>query len=379
MDMQVTNLNRALAELGPQFAGVADMHDDEGSFVADNYRAMKEHRIFSALVPIELGGGGRSYTEMTGFVRGLGSHCGSTALALAMHQHLVAAAVWNYRNGNPGQKLLEAVASDEKVLVSTGANDWVASNGTAERTDGGFLVTAKKPFGSGGPAGNIIVTSACYEDPEQGMQVLHFPVPMTADGVSSADDWNSMGMRGTGSHTLILEKVFVPDASVVVRRPQGMYHPLWNIVITVAMPLITSAYLGIADAARAKAEAIARKNSADDLLCLQLGELNNHHTFADMALRDMIATVDDWNFVNDVQIASGILTRKTIAAEAAQRTVRASIEIAGGMGFLKRFGFERLLRDVTGSQFHPLPEKKQQIFAGRVALECDPATGEATN
>lgn len=375
MDMQVTDLHKVLNDLGTRFAEATAKHDAEDSFVGDNYNALRERRVFSALIPTELGGGGQSYTAMAHFIRALATCCSSTALALSMHQHLVAAAIWNHRNGKPGRKLLEAVAAEEKVLVSTGANDWMSSSGTAERTDGGYLITAKKPFGSGGPAGDIIVTSAPYDDPEHGPQVLHFPVPVSAEGVSSAGDWKAMGMRGTGSHTIIMEKVFVPDAAIVVRRPQGAYHPLWNTVITVAMPLITSAYVGIADAARARAETEAAARPADDLLCLQLGELNNHHSIADMAVRDMVAAVEDGEFENNVRIASGILTRKAIAAKAAEQTVRSAIEIVGGGAFLRRVGLERLLRDVTGSQFHPLPEKRQQIFAGRVALGLDPATG----
>ncbi len=60
-----------------------------------------------------------------------------------MHQHLVAAAVYNHRNGRPGKKLLERVGADETVPISTGANDWLESNGVAERADGGFRVSAR--------------------------------------------------------------------------------------------------------------------------------------------------------------------------------------------------------------------------------------------
>ena len=68
-----------------------------------------------------------------------------------MHQHLVAAAAYNHRQGRPVKKLLERVAAAEAVLISTGANDWMDSNGVAKQTDGGFRVSAKKPFGSGSP------------------------------------------------------------------------------------------------------------------------------------------------------------------------------------------------------------------------------------
>jgi hypothetical protein len=85
------------------------------------------------------------------FLRQLAHYCPSTALALSMHQHLVAAAVYSDAHGRPGRKLLEQVAATEVVLVSTGANDWIESNGSAVRTDGGFLVSAPKPFASGSP------------------------------------------------------------------------------------------------------------------------------------------------------------------------------------------------------------------------------------
>src|SRR3546814_3651368 len=72
--------------------------------------------------------------------------------------------------------LLEKVAADEAILVSTGANDWLESNGRMERVEGGFKVTATKPFASGAPGGDLLVTSAAYDDPREGAQVLHFPV-----------------------------------------------------------------------------------------------------------------------------------------------------------------------------------------------------------
>jgi len=36
-------------------------------------------------------------------------------------------------------------------------------------------------------------------------------------------------------------------------------------------------------------------------------------------------------------------------------------------------GLERLLRDIHGAQFHPLPAKRQHRFTGRVAFGLDPA------
>src|SRR5690606_11193893 len=137
--MSTIDLNTIFERIGPDFAAQAEARDTDEQFGHDNYDALKEHRVMSAMVPVELGGGGASHREMAAFVRRLAGSCGATALALSMHQHLVGAAVFNWRHGRPGWKVLEKVAKTEAVLVSTGANDWLESSGSVRRTDGGFL------------------------------------------------------------------------------------------------------------------------------------------------------------------------------------------------------------------------------------------------
>jgi alkylation response protein AidB-like acyl-CoA dehydrogenase len=314
---------------------------------------------------------------MCAFLRQLAHYCPSTALALSMHQHLVAAAAYNHRNGRPGKKLLERVAAGEMVLISTGANDWMDSNGSVERADGGFCVTARKPFGSGSPKGDVLVTSAPFEDPKEGWQVLHFAVPFAARGVSLADDWRTLGMRATGSHTIILDKVFVPDDAIVLRRPRGRFHPAWNVILTVAMPLIMSVYTGVAEAAARIGHDRAKKRPGDPTVPYLLGELANNLTTVQLATDDMVRLANDLDFETSMEVTNAILVRKTIVAEHVLATVEKALEAAGGAGFYREAGLERLLRDAHAAQFHPLSAKRQHRFTGRIALGLDPIAAAA--
>lgn len=362
------NLKALATRLGPEFAKVAAQHDSDGTFVADNYRTLKEHKIFSAMIPKELGGGGYSHGEVCEFLRIIGRHCGSTALAVSMHQHLVAAAVFNYRNGRPGQAMLEKVVAGELVLISTGANDWLDSSGEAIKVEGGFRVSAKKPFASGSPAGDVFSTSFPYNDPEEGWQVLHCAVPRKADGVSSGDDWDTFGMRATGSDTAIFENVFVPDEAVALRRPREGYHPVFDVVVGVAMPLIMSAYLGVAEAAADIAIEQAKKRSEDPSMPFHLGELVNTLTTAQIAVDSMVAMTNDFDVTFTAETSSAMLARKTIAANAVLAAAEKALQTVGGGGFFRKLGLERCLRDLHGAQFHPLPEKRQQHFTGQLIL-----------
>src|SRR6187200_1177410 len=93
--------------LGGEFAGRAAAHDEEDTFVSANYATLKERRVFSAAIPQELGGGGASHHKISDMLRTIAQYCGSTALALSMHQHLIGATVWKYRHGQGGEPLLK--------------------------------------------------------------------------------------------------------------------------------------------------------------------------------------------------------------------------------------------------------------------------------
>jgi alkylation response protein AidB-like acyl-CoA dehydrogenase len=67
-----------------------------------------------------------------------------------------------------------------------------------------------------------------------------------------------------------------------------------------------------------------------------------------------------------------VLIRKTIAAHAMRESVEKAVEATGGGALLRSAGLERHLRDIQGAQFHPLQEKRQVRFSGRVALGLDP-------
>ncbi|MGH7797697.1 MAG: acyl-CoA dehydrogenase family protein [Candidatus Binatia bacterium] len=350
--------------LGKEFAGRAEAHDENDSFVSDNYAALKERRVFSAAIPEELGGGGASHREVSDMLRTLAQYCGSTALALSMHQHLIAATVWKQRRGQGGEAMLKNVAEKQLVLVSTGAGDWLESNGSMTVTAGGYLVSARKHFASQSAVGDILVTSAPFME-----EVLHFPVAMNAQGVTVLNDWRALGMRGTASHTVKLENVFIPDAAIVLRRPRGAYHPVWNVVLTVAMPLIMSVYVGIAQkAAESSIGHIRRKKTAKPHVPYLIGEMNNDLVAAEVQLNDMLRIANNYDFEAIDQNGQDILARKTNVANAAIRVVTKAMEIVGGEGFYRGFGLERLFRDVQAARYHPLPESDQVKFAGEYLL-----------
>jgi acyl-CoA dehydrogenase len=345
-------------------------HDEADAFVADNYTLMKGRGFFKAHIPSELGGHGADYGTICAVVRRLATACGSTGLAYSMHTHLIALAGWRWRHENaPTDALLKRVAAEDLILISSGGSDWLKSMGTAVRVEGGFLINARKIFASGCPAGDLLMTSAVYEDPETGPTVLHFPVPFKAHGVAILDTWRVMGMRGTGSNDVALKDVFVPDGAIAGRRPQGKWHPLYHAISMLAIPIIYSAYVGVADSARQLALEIARKKPVEEGLVHSVGEMETTFASAEIAHADMIRIAEKER--PGPSTTSRVMMRRNMVAKNAISTVERAVEVVGGGSFYRHLGLERAFRDVQAARFHPLPEKPQLRYSGRVALGLD--------
>ena len=367
--MSTTDFISLARAIGPELASRAAECDANDAFVAENFATLKEKGFFKAHVPEALGGGGATHAEMCAVLRELGHHCSSTALSFSMHTHLVAAATWRWNHGDTGgEGLLNRVAAENLILVSSGGSDWLDSSGKLEKTEGGYQFNARKVFSSGSPAGDLLVTSAILDDPADGPTVLHFPISLHAEGVTVMDNWLTMGMRGTGSNDVVIENVFVPDAAIGGRRPVGKWGP-FHLVVLVAFPLIYSVYTGIAEAARDIALHQAQKRRDSNEIRLNFGEMENELRTTQMAMDSMVAIAAAAKPEPDT--TNEIAIRRTIASHAAIRTVEKAMEVSSGGAFFRPLGLERLFRDVQASRYHPLTEKKQLEYTARYTLGLD--------
>lgn len=371
-DTNVTNTPTAdwisLADrIGQDIAEAASRHDREESFVREGFDALRTAGFFKALVPVELGGAGADYREMCSAIRQLGRHCGATALAFSMHCHLVAVPAWRWRNEKaPVEGLLKRVVQEDLILISSGGSDWLPGSGQAVKVEGGYRIHGRKIFASGCPMGDLLMTSAIHVDPEKGPEVLHFPVSFKAEGVRLLDTWHVMGMRGTGSQDVELDGVFVPDAAIAARREPGKWHMLFHHIFAMAFPMVYSAYVGVAEGARAKALTIARLKGDPARLSVVAGQLENAFAKAEMALDRMI-TIAEMEAPGPVRTGRAA-TARTLTGQAAIETVERAMELVGGASFYRDLGLERAFRDVQGARFHPLQEVPQLEMTGRLAL-----------
>ncbi|WP_374654115.1 acyl-CoA dehydrogenase family protein [Dongia sp.] len=373
-DTGATDLVAKVRGLGPAFAARIQAADDSDSFVAANFAELKAAGLVEAGVPADLGGGGAGVAELSAMLREMAHHCSSTALAFAMHTHQVAIPAWRWvrQQAAPVAPLLKRVAAERLVLLSSGGSDWVAGSGKAEKVEGGYRIAARKAFTSASPIGDILMTGAVWEDAPEGPCVLHFGIPMKSPHVKVLGNWKSMGMRGTGSHDVMIDGHVVPEEGVALKRKQGEWHPLFHIISMIAFPIIYAAYLGVAENARDRAVAMAGQRRPSDHVVSLVGRMDTELRAAQMAHAAMVRLAETASpsaaTTNETMIARTLVARHALAA------VELAMEAAGGAAFYRDNGLERLFRDIQGARYHPMQQGPQATYAGKIALGEDIAT-----
>src|SRR5215212_798182 len=251
------------AELGARFAERAAEHDRDNTFVAENFAELRESGYTTLAIPEELGGLGASLRQVCYAQAELGRNCGATALAVNMHIYVTLTNVYRWKHGAPGaQTLLRRVADEKLILMTSGGSDGLWPTTTATRVEGGYRVNGRKAFCSQAPVANVLSTFAAYDDPDEGRVILAVGIPTSSPGFQIIESWDTMGMRGTSSHDVQLDDVYVSDAQVVAKQPWGQVSSVLRSALIHAGPTMASVYYGVAAGARDEAVRVATSRRA---------------------------------------------------------------------------------------------------------------------
>ncbi|WEM44958.1 flavin-dependent monooxygenase (plasmid) [Photobacterium sp. DA100] len=166
----------------------------------ENIRLLREVGFFRAFQPRAYGGLEISLPEFTDCVAALAGACGGTAWGaslLATHSHQMAMfskpAQEEFWGGNP-----DATASSS-----------IAPFGQTEETEGGVIFNGNMRWSSGSDHADWAILGFNRTD-VSGNKVYCFGV-VPRHEYTIIDDWYAAGMRSSGTKTLVLKDVFIPE------------------------------------------------------------------------------------------------------------------------------------------------------------------------
>ena len=382
--------------LSETLAANAALHDRDGSFPFEAIEALKAVRYFAAPVPVDLGGlGVCSAHDLVVASSRLARGDASVAIGVNMHliavanmerRRQLAVAAGQDRRGRAFAASLAQIARDGVVLaaaISEPGQDLTRPATVATRTGSGWRIDGRKLFCTMSPAATALYVAVTYEDAEGVERYAYAMVPTDAPGVVIHDDWDALGMRASGSNSVSLEGVALPESGIRGGFPAGDPTPYIERNLLAGL-FHASASLGIAESAdtvarrgiaeRVDGHARQRMQVADSALDLVAarGALSRSATLIDEH-RDVNPTTDGSDQELTALFAEA-QAAKAFVNEAAGRVVDRALALSGGAGYLNGSTLARAYRDVrAGSFMHPLGANRAYDYLACVAIG-QPAT-----
>jgi len=249
----------------------------------------------------------------------------------------------------------------------------LAPRGRAVPVEGGYLVSGRWPFASGGPSPRFIAGSCILEasestkPPEPGPPSMVIPV-MDASDVELVDNWKVLGLKGTNSCDFVANEVFVPALRVAnpFAGTSSLDGPMSRVPFRLAVsPGHVAVGVGIARGAQDELAMIATEKrslmnpsvrvGSDALFQQALGEMSMHIEAAE-ALLDQ-ATSAIWNAAITEQPLDRIQAMRASGAAPygtglCVKAIDAAYTLAGSASLYSTSPLQRRLRDIHVATQH---------------------------
>ncbi|MDO9181216.1 MAG: acyl-CoA dehydrogenase family protein [Bacteriovorax sp.] len=292
MSYYIKNNSRTLSDLEPLIEKIkiigkdiiavhADNVDQEARFPLEAINALKNEKLLSCYVPVELGGMGLSVLEVSKICEVIGAFCSSTAMIFAMHQIQAAIIVHHGLSSKFFESYAKELVEKQFLLASAttelGIGGDVRSSICAPSFSENFLRLEKQAsvISYGAYADAILVTCRKSSEASRNDQI-EILVKKEDYTLKELSGWDTLGFRGTCSNGFVLnakcniEQILPVDYAEIHRITMHPFaHSVW-----------AALWLGIASEsvrlARSAVRIEARKNP--DLLppsALRLAEVDS--------------------------------------------------------------------------------------------------------
>ena len=374
-------LVRLAETLADDLATRAAQHDREASFPHASVEALKRAGYFTAPIPATYGGLGVTSVHDV-IVASSRLARGDASVAIGVNMHLVvvlnivrrweaAVAAGDDRRAAAFGASLQAISRDGVVMataISENGQDLTRPSTRATRTAAGWRIDGRKAFCTMSPAATVLHTAVTFADDDGVERYGYAQVPPDAEGVAIHGDWDALGMRASGSHSVTFSAVDVPAAALRGGFLAGDAEAYMDRNLVAGL-FHASASLGIAESAVAAATGAVAKRGDPDPRARTLVAENVIELGACRATLARAATLVDDGDGELVALFAHAQAAKTFVNEAAARIVDRTLALSGGAGYLNGHPLARAYRDVrAGSFMQPLGSNRAYDLLGDVAL-----------
>ena len=380
---------RAAIELGPRIRGAGDEMERMRRIPPDIAQAMKDAGVFGMVLPRTWGAPELDPLTQIRVIETLALAEGSAGWC----------AMIGCDSGYITAFLDESVAREmyPDIWVATAAT--ATATGQAQPVRGGFRISGRFPFASGCQhcewawVGCNVVDAGTPQVSPAGIPETRTCFVRVSE-CEILDTWYTTGLRGTGSHDLVIHDLFVPLEQTfsfqdpeLVKRPGPLYaFPLMFIAkgAAPALGIARHAIDAVIENARrkpARRMVVGELSERSKLLCEEVfvqesvaraeATLGAARSYLFDVVGDLWTSLVDGQNPSPFQHARFITAYTHVVGECAE-AVQLVYKASGGTAAYQSGALDRCLRDVLTMNQHMIGSLRTYEMAGRLLLGLEP-------
>lgn len=368
-----------MTELSERFLSRAHQVDIEGSFPYENIQDLKDSGYTSLTVPKKYGGREISLYDMLRFQEKIAEGDGATALSIGWHMGIIK----NLSEKNSWDEIIfKKICKDVRngYLINSAATEPKTGSPTrggkpetsAYKEGNNWIINGRKTFTTMAPVLDYFIVSATIKATNH---VGNFLIPKSSKGIFIEETWDSIALRGTGSHDLVLHNVSIPEEFFVEqlgnegKKPNGwLLH-------------IPACYLGIAKAAKKYAIEFAKDYSPNSVegtiidlpnVRQKIGEMELKLMESEYFLHSVAKQWDDSDELRRGKMGPILGAAKLNVTNNAIGVVDLAMRLVGAKSLSLKNPLQRYYRDVrAGLHNPPMDDMTIQILANHAIKQFD--------
>lgn len=371
MDYRLTEDQELMRDMFREFAQkeikpLAAELDEQERFPHELIEEMGEIGLLGITIPEEFGGVGADNVTYTMAIEEISKVCASTGVTVSAHLSLCAWPIMKYGTDEQKEKYLPSLASGEKLGAFALTEPGAGTDASGQRTvaveeEDHFVLTGNKIFITNGEVADIYVVFAMTDKEKGNKGISAFIVEKGMEGFSFGSHEKKMGIRGSSTCELILEKVKVPKENLLGELNKGF---------KIAMSTLDGGRIGIA------AQALGIAQGALDCSVQYVKEReqfgrpiasfqNTQFVLADMKARTEAARqlVYLAAFTEDIgeKYSEKAAIAKLFASETAREVTWRAVQLYGGYGYSREYPVERMMRDAKITEIYEGTSEVQKM------------------
>lgn len=321
-----------------------------------NVADLLENGLYGLMTPKRFGGSELGSEAMIDVTIELASACAATGW---VHM-LWTAHMWLLALFSP--RAQEELWSNPNTLASSVVN----TSGDVVPVDGGYRWTGRGFFSSGVDHCNWL-TAAVPIKREDGQPERRWML-IPREDLQIIDDWYTVGLKGTGSKTIVVDDIFIPEYRTIPNQvvEEGNApgreinaHPMYcaissaNFTAAMAAPALGAAY-GFLEAFEQRLR--GKTNNVDDGLTINFADYASAAAQVDAVHALTLQNAQRWRCVPAGEVSPEDRAKcrrdQAFTAQTSRRAVNALYAECGGSGLFEKSDLQRLWRDVNAAAAH---------------------------